>query len=57
MKKIATASQKPNDEALQNKAKRAVNLLETIAKGLEPASKLAPACVTVLPKIMAFLGL
>ena len=57
VKKIAQASQSPDDSALQTKAKKAVNLLETIAKGLEPASKLFKACQKILPLIMGFLGL
>lgn len=57
VKKIAEASKKPDDEGMQKKAKRAVNLLDTLAKGLEPAGKLATACTTVLPKIIKFLGL
>ncbi|UXE63591.1 MAG: hypothetical protein KA717_13850 [Woronichinia naegeliana WA131] len=57
VKKIAQASQNPDDSALQTKAKKAVNLLETIAKGLEPASKLFKACQKILPLIMGFLGL
>lgn len=56
LKKIAEASQKPDDVGLQKKATRAVNLLETLAKGLEPASKLFKACQLVLPKIITFLG-
>ena len=57
VKKIAQASQSPDDSALQTKAKKAVNLLETISKGLEPASKLFKACQKILPLIMGFLGL
>lgn len=57
VKKIAQASQNPDDSALQTKAKKAVNLLETISKGLEPASKLFKACQKILPLIMGFLGL
>ena len=57
VKKIAQASQNPDDSAIQTKAKKAVNLLETIAKGLEPASKLFKACQKILPLIMGFLGL
>ncbi len=53
---ILRASQNKNDEGLQKKAKRAVNLLDTLAKGLEPAGKLANACKLVLPKIISFLG-
>ena len=56
VKKIAEASQDPENESLQNKAKRAVSFLEIIAKGLEPASKLAKACQTALPIIISFLG-
>ena len=57
VKKIAQASQNPDDSALQIKAKKAVNLLETISKGLEPASKLFKACQKVLPLILGLLGL
>lgn len=57
VKKIAQASQNPDDSALQTKAKKAVNLLETISNGLEPASKLFKACQKVLPLILGFLGL
>ena len=57
VKKIAQASQNPDDSALQTKAKKAVNLLETISQGLEPASKLFKACQKVLPLILGLLGL
>lgn len=57
VKKIAQASQSPDDSSLQTKAKKAVNLLETISKGLEPASKLFKACQRILPLIIGFLGL
>jgi hypothetical protein len=57
VKKIAQASQNPDDSSLQTKAKKAVNLLETISKGLEPASKLFKACQRILPLIIGFLGL
>lgn len=57
VKKIAEASQEPENESLQIKAKRAVSVLEIIAKGLEPASKLAKACQKTLPIIINFLGL
>lgn len=57
VKKIAEASKKPDDEGLQKKANRAVNLLDTLAKGLEPAGKLAKACQKVLPMIVGLLGL
>ena len=57
IKKIAQASQNPDDSALQTKAKKAVNLLETISNGLEPASKLFKACQKVLPLILGLLGL
>ncbi len=56
VKKIAQASQNPDDAGLQKKAQRAVNFLETIAKALEPASKLAQACQTALPIILKTLG-
>ncbi|MEA5509562.1 hypothetical protein VB715_07285 [Crocosphaera sp. UHCC 0190] len=57
VKTIAEASQKPDDQGLQKKATRAVNLLETLAKGLEPATKLATACKIILPQIITFLGI
>ena len=57
VKKIAQASQNPDDSALQTKAKKAVNLLETISKGLEPASKLFKACQKILPLILGLLGI
>ena len=57
VKKIAQASQNPDDSALQTKAKTAVNLLETISKGLEPASKLFKAGQKILPLILGLLGL
>lgn len=53
VKKISEASQKPEDEGLQKKATKAVSLLETIAKGIEPAGKLA----IVVSKVIKFLGL
>lgn len=56
VKKIAQASQNPDDAGLQKKAQRAVNFLETIAKALEPASKLAQACQKALPIILKTLG-
>ncbi len=55
VKTIAKASQNPEDEGLQKKASRAVKLLETLAKGLEPATKLATSCKVVLPKIISLL--
>ena len=57
VKKIAQATQNPDDSAIQTKAKKAVNLLETISQGLEPASKLFKACQKVLPLILGLLGL
>ena len=51
---LAEAGQNPQDETMQKKAERAVGFLEVIAKGVEPASKLAKACTKVLPKIIAF---
>ena len=57
VKKIAQVAQNPDDSALQIKAKKAVNLLETISQGLEPASKLFKACQKVLPLILGLLGL
>ena len=57
IKKIAQATQNSDDSALQTKAKKAVNLLETISQGLEPASKLFKACQKVLPLILGFLGI
>ncbi len=56
VKKIAQASQNPDDAGLQKKAQRAVNFLEIIAKALEPASKLAQACQKALPIILGILG-
>ena len=56
VKKIAQASQNPDDAGLQKKAQRAVNFLETIAKALEPASKLAQASQKALPIILKILG-
>ena len=56
VKKIAQASQNPDDAGLQKKAQRAVNFLETIAKALEPASKLAQASQKALPIILKTLG-
>ena len=53
---IVQASKKPEDQGLQKKAKRAVTRLETLAKGLEPAGKLARDCGKTLPVIRAFLG-
>ncbi|MGK7955694.1 MAG: hypothetical protein AB4063_10605, partial [Crocosphaera sp.] len=57
VKTIAKASQNPEDEGLQKKATRAVKLLETLAKGLEPATKLYIACHSILPQIVTFLGI
>jgi hypothetical protein len=57
VKKIAQATQNLDDSVLQTKAKKAVNLLETISKGLEPASKLFKACQKVLPLILGLLGI
>ena len=51
---LAEAGQNPQDETMQKKAERAVGFLEVIAKGVEPASKLAKASTNVLPKIIAF---
>jgi uncharacterized protein YjbI with pentapeptide repeats len=56
VKKIAQAGQNPDDTGLQKKAQRAVNFLETLAKALEPASKLAQACQKALPIILGILG-
>ena len=56
VKKIAQAIQNPDDSTIQTKAKKAVNLLETISKGLEPASNLFKACQKVLPLILGLLG-
>ena len=56
METIVLASQKPEDEGLQKKANRAVSVLETLAKGLEPAGKLAKAGAKVLPVIRGLLG-
>jgi hypothetical protein len=57
VKKIAQATQNLDDSALQTKAKKAINLLETISNGLEPASKLFKACQKVLPLILGLLGI
>ncbi|WP_204250432.1 hypothetical protein [Synechocystis sp. CACIAM 05] len=56
VKKIAEAAQNPDDVGLTTKAKRAVRFLETIANGLEPASKLVHACQNGLPLILGLLG-
>ncbi len=56
VKKIAESCQKPENESLKNKAKRAVNFLEIIAKGVEPTSKLVKAFQNVLPFIISRLG-
>ncbi|WP_157464594.1 hypothetical protein [Crocosphaera chwakensis] len=55
VKTISKASQNPEDEGLQKKASRAIKLLETLTKGLEPATKLATACKIVLLKIISLL--
>ncbi|MFN5515232.1 MAG: hypothetical protein ACK5CA_10900 [Cyanobacteriota bacterium] len=52
VKKIAQAAQKPEDQGLNAKAKRAVGFLETLAKGVEPAGKLAQTCAKALPWII-----
>jgi uncharacterized protein YjbI with pentapeptide repeats len=57
LKKIAEAAKTPDDSNLQKKAKTAVSFLEIIAKGLEPATKLAQACRNILPVIIGILGL
>lgn len=57
VKILAQASQNPEDQGLQKKATRAVKLLETLAKGLDPATQLATACKTILPRIITFLGI
>lgn len=54
VKVLAEAGKNPQNETMQKKAKRAVGFLEIIAKGVEPASKLATTCVKVLPPILAF---
>ena len=51
---LAEAGKNPQVETMQKKAERAVGFLEVIAKGVEPASKLAKACAKVLPRILAF---
>ncbi|MEY2833946.1 MAG: hypothetical protein RLZZ574_3205, partial [Cyanobacteriota bacterium] len=51
---LAEAGQNPQDETMQKKAKKAVGFLKAIAEGVEPATKLAQACVKVLPKILTF---
>ena len=57
VKKLAELSQVPKDEGVLKKAKKAVSFLEIIAKGLEPATKLATACRKALPIIAGILGL
>ncbi len=57
VKILGEAEKNPQDQTMQEKAEMAVGFLEVIAKGLEPASKLAQACATVLPKILLFFGL
>ena len=57
IKILATAGQNPQAETMQRKAKRAVDFLEVIAQGVEPATKLAKTCAKVLPKILLFFGL
>jgi len=54
VKVLAIAGKNPQNETMQKKAKRAVGFLEVIAKGVEPASKLAKACASVLPQITPF---
>ena len=56
VKKLADLGKTPEDEGLQKKAKKAVSFLEIIAKGLEPATKLAQACKNILPIIKSLLG-
>jgi len=51
---LAEAGQNLQDETMKKKAERAVSFLEVIAKGVEPASKLAKASANVLPKIITF---
>ncbi len=57
IKVLAEAGKKPQDASMQKKAERAVGFLEVIAKGVEPATKLAQTCTKVLPKILLFFGL
>ena len=57
LKVLAEAGKNPQDASRQKKAKKAVGFLKVIAKGVEPASKLAQVCSQVLPKILAFFGL
>ena len=54
---LAEAGQNPQESTMQKKAKKAVGFLKVIAEGIEPATKLAQACATALPKIMLFFGL
>ena len=54
---LAAAGQNPQEQTMQKKAKKAVGFLKVIAEGVEPATKLAQACATVLPKILLFFGL
>ena len=57
IKVLAEAGKNPQDASMQKKAERAVGFLEVIAKGVEPATKLAQTCTKVLPKILLFFGL
>ncbi|MGK7934834.1 MAG: hypothetical protein AB4206_03380, partial [Xenococcaceae cyanobacterium] len=57
LKVLAEAGKNPQDTSMQKKAERAVSILELIAKGVEPATKLAQTCSKVLPKILLFFGL
>ena len=54
---LAVAGQDPQAETMQKKVKKAVGFLKVIADGVEPATKLAQACASVLPKILLFFGL
>ncbi len=54
---LAVAGQDPQAETMQKKAKKAVGFLKVIADGVEPATKLARTCASVLPKILHFFGL
>ena len=57
LKAIVEAGQNPQDVTMQSKAEMAVGFLEVIAKGVEPASKLAQTCTQVLPNLLIFFGL
>jgi hypothetical protein len=57
LKVLAEAGQKPNNEAAQKQAKKAIGFLKVIAEGLPSAAKLAEVCKELLPTISHLLGL